>query len=239
MLCRLAKLAGRSARLVVLLDGLRADGLLLLGGLQRVAVPGAVGRRVPVRATRSVGQRRNAWRRCAARPAAPDRVDGAARCCSTSTGLVRTASPIRCLRSAAARATGCEATPVARAGRRWACACTWRTWRSPAGTRSRRFTPRQSGSRHFAGPYGGVWDGAKAAFEGLRQLLSFQRHHVYLPQAGGSPFIDAGHNLLLFAFLLAAIPAWSACCDCCRSPTACMCWRRSRCRSPTRWPPNH
>jgi hypothetical protein len=62
-------------------------------------------------------------------------------------------------------------------------------------------------SRHFAGPFGGVWDGAKAAFEGLRQLLSFQRSHVYYPAAGGSPFIDAGHNLLLFAFLLAAVPA--------------------------------
>jgi hypothetical protein len=62
-------------------------------------------------------------------------------------------------------------------------------------------------NRHFAGPYLGVWDGAKAAFEGLRQLLSFQRHHVYFTAAGGSPFIDAGHNLLLFAFLLAAVPA--------------------------------
>jgi hypothetical protein len=62
-------------------------------------------------------------------------------------------------------------------------------------------------NRHFAGPYGGVWDGAKAAFDGLRQLLSFQRHHIYYRMAGGSPIIDAGHNLLLFAFLLAAIPA--------------------------------
>lgn len=62
-------------------------------------------------------------------------------------------------------------------------------------------------NRHFAGPFGGMWTGAKAAFEGLRQLLSFQRRHVYYPAAGGSPFIDAGHNLLLFAFLLSAIPA--------------------------------
>ncbi len=63
-------------------------------------------------------------------------------------------------------------------------------------------------SRHFAGPYGGVWDGAKAAFEGLRQLLSFQRPHVYYPAAQAEvPSIDAGHNLMLFAFLLAAIPA--------------------------------
>lgn len=61
--------------------------------------------------------------------------------------------------------------------------------------------------RHFAGPYGGVWNGAKAAFAGLRQLLSFQRRHIYYPPAGGSPFIDASHNLLLFGFLLLAIAA--------------------------------
>jgi hypothetical protein len=61
--------------------------------------------------------------------------------------------------------------------------------------------------RRFAGPYLGVWDGARAAFEGVRQLLSLQRTHVYFPVAGGSPFIDAGHNLLLFAFLIAAVPA--------------------------------
>jgi hypothetical protein len=52
-----------------------------------------------------------------------------------------------------------------------------------------------------------VWDGAKAALAGLRQLLSFQRGHVYYTAAGGSPFIDAGHNLLLFVFLLMAIVA--------------------------------
>jgi hypothetical protein len=60
--------------------------------------------------------------------------------------------------------------------------------------------------RQFAGPYGGLWDGAKAAFAGLRQLLSFQNQHNYYPVAGGSPVIDASHNVLLFAFLLAAIP---------------------------------
>lgn len=61
--------------------------------------------------------------------------------------------------------------------------------------------------RHFAGPYLGIWDGAKAAFEGARQLLSFQRRHLYFPAAGGSPFVSAGHNLMLFAFLILAIPA--------------------------------
>jgi hypothetical protein len=62
-------------------------------------------------------------------------------------------------------------------------------------------------SRHFAGLYVGVWDGLKAAFEGARQLLSFQRQHVYFPTGADSPFVSAGHNLMLFAFLAAAIPA--------------------------------
>jgi Mannosyltransferase (PIG-V) len=62
-------------------------------------------------------------------------------------------------------------------------------------------------SRHFAGPYWGIWDGLKAAFEGARQLLSAQRQHVYFPTGADSPFVGAGHNLMLFAFLAAAIPA--------------------------------
>ncbi|HEY4809502.1 MAG TPA: mannosyltransferase family protein [Solirubrobacteraceae bacterium] len=61
--------------------------------------------------------------------------------------------------------------------------------------------------RHFAGPYLGVWDAFKAAFEGARQLLSFQRQHVYFPAGSGSPFVSAGHNLVGLLFLLAAIPA--------------------------------
>jgi hypothetical protein len=60
--------------------------------------------------------------------------------------------------------------------------------------------------RHFAGPYVGVWDGVKAAFAGARQLLSAQRTHVYYPIAAGSPFVSAGHNLMLLVFLLAAVP---------------------------------
>jgi hypothetical protein len=61
--------------------------------------------------------------------------------------------------------------------------------------------------RHFAGPYLGVWDGIKAGFDGARQLLSMQRHHLYFPIAAGSPFVIAGHNLMLLGFLLAAVPA--------------------------------
>jgi Mannosyltransferase (PIG-V) len=68
------------------------------------------------------------------------------------------------------------------------------------------FHAQEAWNRHFAGPYVAVWDGARAAFDGLRQLLSFQRTHVYFKVAGGDPFVDAGHNVMLFAFLLAAVP---------------------------------
>jgi hypothetical protein len=61
--------------------------------------------------------------------------------------------------------------------------------------------------RHFAGPFVGVWDGLLAAVDGARQLLSFQSAHVYFPAAPGSPSVSAWHNLVLLAFLLAAVPA--------------------------------
>ncbi len=61
--------------------------------------------------------------------------------------------------------------------------------------------------RHFAGPYLGVWDGLQAAFEGARQLLSMQQGHVYFAAGAGSPFVNAQHNLLLLAFLLAGLVA--------------------------------
>ncbi|HTA06691.1 MAG TPA: mannosyltransferase family protein [Solirubrobacteraceae bacterium] len=61
--------------------------------------------------------------------------------------------------------------------------------------------------RHFAGPYLGVWDGLQAAFEGARQLLSFQQAHAYFATGGESPFVASEHNLLLFAFLIAALVA--------------------------------
>ena len=69
------------------------------------------------------------------------------------------------------------------------------------------FQAQGAWGRHFAGPYVGVWDGVKAAIEGARQLLSFQRRHLYFPTGGDSAFVSAGHNLMLLAFLLAAIPA--------------------------------
>jgi hypothetical protein len=69
------------------------------------------------------------------------------------------------------------------------------------------FHAQEVWNRHFAGPYVGGWDGARAAFDGLRQLLSLQSHTIYFKLAGGSPLISAGHNVMLFAFLLAALPA--------------------------------
>ncbi len=68
------------------------------------------------------------------------------------------------------------------------------------------FRAQQVWSRHFAGPFVGVWDGARAAFEGVRQLLSGQSTHVYFPAAPGSPTVAAGHNTVLFAFLILAVP---------------------------------
>jgi hypothetical protein len=61
--------------------------------------------------------------------------------------------------------------------------------------------------RYFAGPFVAVFDGARAAFEGARQLLSGQSADLYFPLEGKSASIEAGHNLTLFAFLALAVPA--------------------------------
>ena len=55
--------------------------------------------------------------------------------------------------------------------------------------------------REFAGPLVGVWDGASAAFDGMRQLLSGSTDTVYFEQAGGDPMRVAAINLMLFGFL--------------------------------------
>jgi hypothetical protein len=58
---------------------------------------------------------------------------------------------------------------------------------------------------HFAGPFGGVWDGAVAAWDGLHQLIHGSRVPVYFTAAGGDPFTVAGTNLMLFSFLVLSI----------------------------------
>jgi hypothetical protein len=103
-------------------------------------------------------------------------------------------------------ATGCGGMSCGWDSCRPAWRCTWPTWRS-GGDALMPFHAQDRLEQALRGPYVGVWDGIKAAFEGARQLLSFQRHHVYFPSAGGSPFVSAGHNLMLLAFLLAAVPA--------------------------------
>jgi hypothetical protein len=69
------------------------------------------------------------------------------------------------------------------------------------------FHAQEVWNRQFAGPYVAVWDAARAAFDGARQLLSMQRGHVYFALAGGDPFVAAEHNVVLFAFLLAGLAA--------------------------------
>jgi hypothetical protein len=69
------------------------------------------------------------------------------------------------------------------------------------------FHAQEVWNRQFAGPYVALWDGARAAFDGARQLLSMQREHVYFALAGGDPFVAAEHNIVLFAFLLGALAA--------------------------------
>jgi hypothetical protein len=64
------------------------------------------------------------------------------------------------------------------------------------------FHVQQVWFRHFAGPLGGIWSGAVAAWDGLRQLLHGPPPPLYFTHAGGNPMTVAGQNLLLFGFLL-------------------------------------
>jgi hypothetical protein len=64
------------------------------------------------------------------------------------------------------------------------------------------FHVQQVWFRHFAGPFGGVWDGAVAAWDGLRQLLHGPPPPIYFDKAGGDALNVAGQNLMLFAFLV-------------------------------------
>jgi hypothetical protein len=55
---------------------------------------------------------------------------------------------------------------------------------------------------HFAGPFGAVWQGAVAAWDGLRQLLHGPPPPVYFPKSSGNPLAGAENNLMLFGFLV-------------------------------------
>jgi Mannosyltransferase (PIG-V) len=69
------------------------------------------------------------------------------------------------------------------------------------------FTVQDAWYRELAGPWGGLWDGAEAAWAGVRQLVSGSREHVYFAIAGGDPYVVAAHNIGNFAFLIAAVIA--------------------------------
>jgi hypothetical protein len=60
-------------------------------------------------------------------------------------------------------------------------------------------------NRDFAGPLVGAWDGATAAADGVRQLLSGSRETVYFEQSAGDPFRVAAQNIALFGFLCFAV----------------------------------
>jgi hypothetical protein len=66
------------------------------------------------------------------------------------------------------------------------------------------FTAEKVWYHHFAGPFGGVWDGTVAAWDGLRQLIHGPSSTViYFRLNGGDPTSVAGQNLMLFGFLVA------------------------------------
>jgi hypothetical protein len=69
------------------------------------------------------------------------------------------------------------------------------------------FSVQDAWYRELAGPWGGAWDGAVAAWDGVRQLFSGSREHVYFATAAGDPFVVAAHNVGNFAFLCFAVVA--------------------------------
>jgi hypothetical protein len=83
--------------------------------------------------------------------------------------------------------------------------CAWLALSGPDGLAP--FHVQDEWYRHFTGPLGGIRAGAVAAWDGARQLASGSRTPVYFERAGGDPFAVGAHNLMLFGFLLAAVPA--------------------------------
>jgi uncharacterized membrane protein YqjE len=56
--------------------------------------------------------------------------------------------------------------------------------------------------RHLAWPWGGIWQGTVAAWDGLRQLVHGPPPPIYFTKAAGNPLTVAAQNLMLFAFLV-------------------------------------
>jgi hypothetical protein len=68
------------------------------------------------------------------------------------------------------------------------------------------FAAQDTWHRSFAGPLAGVGDAAVAAWDGARQVLSGSRTPVYFEPAAGDPILVGRHNLMLFGFLVVAVP---------------------------------
>ena len=193
-----------------------------LGGLLRGAVPRALGRQ---------------------RPGGPDGplvVGGRARRAGRGDPQ-RGRRPARAARAAVVDALAAPAARPARAGprARRAGRVLSRGWRSPASTASRPSTPRSSGSATSPGRSAARGTARSRRVDGARQLLSGSRVRPCTSRAaGGDPYVNAAHNLELFATLVAIVPMVIGALRrlprglrrSTRSP-------RSRCRSPTRSTP--
>ncbi|HEY8584670.1 MAG TPA: hypothetical protein VIL49_17040, partial [Capillimicrobium sp.] len=67
-------------------------------------------------------------------------------------------------------------------------------WRGP-------FDAQEVWLREWSGPLGGVWDGAVAAWAGVRQLVAGPDGAVYFPVAAGDPMAIARMNVVLLAWV--------------------------------------
>jgi hypothetical protein len=83
--------------------------------------------------------------------------------------------------------------------------CGWLALRG-AGARA-PFDAQAVWSRELGAPFAGLWQGASAAWDGARQLLSGSSERIFFAHAGGDPFQVARMNLQLFGFLVLALVA--------------------------------
>jgi hypothetical protein len=66
---------------------------------------------------------------------------------------------------------------------------------------------QEAWSRELTVPLAGAWEGAHAAWDGLRQLASGQKEEVFFDVAAGDPYRIAAINLMLFGTLVFALVA--------------------------------
>jgi hypothetical protein len=78
----------------------------------------------------------------------------------------------------------------------------WQQGRSPLAFLHAELDPTWARRFSWAGPLGGIWDGARAAVAGVRQLIAGPSGHVYWPVRDTTPMRVAALNLELFAYLV-------------------------------------